>query len=197
MLATSACQAQSLSDRAGNPVKATDVRPPTAAVLAGTDTRDYVIGPEDILAVNVWKEPEISRNVPVRPDGKISLPLIGDIEASGFTPTKLQGDIKKRLEAYMTDPEVTVIVQEVKSLKFNIVGEIAKPGSYALSQSMTVLDAIALAGGLRDFAKQKEIYILRVSDKGSHFRMPFNYKDVIKGKKGDLELQPRDTVVVP
>jgi len=142
---------------------------------------EYVIGPDDLLAVNVWKEPEISRNVPVRPDGKISLPLIGDLRADGRTPTQLQDEIRQKLLAYLSDPEVSVIVQEAKSQKFNILGEIERPGSYVLSHSMTVLDAIAVAGGFKDFAKTSKIYVLRISGDGSRACIPFNYKEVIKG----------------
>jgi polysaccharide export outer membrane protein len=167
----------------------------------GSDGRldQYIIGSEDVLAVNIWKEPEISRTVPVRPDGKITLPLIGDIQASGLTPRKLQDNITNGLRSYLSTPEVTVIVQEVKSLKFNIVGEIARPGSYTLSQPMTVLDAIAVGGGLRDFAKGSRIYVLRSNNDGSRGRLPFDYKQVIKGKKlsENVELRPGDTIVVP
>jgi polysaccharide export outer membrane protein len=149
--------------------------------------------------VNVWREPEISRNVVVRPDGKISLPLVGDLRASGHTPSQLQDEIKAHLLNYLSNPEVTVIVQEARSQKFNILGEVEHPGSYALSRSMTVLDAIAVAGGLRDFAKSGKIYVLRMTADGSRARLPFNYKEVIKGQglSQNVELQPRDTVVVP
>ena len=156
--------------------------------------REYVIGSEDVLAINVWKEPEISRTVPVRPDGKITLPLVGDVQASGLTPEKLEATLREGLKAYVESPEVTVIVQEVKSLKFNIVGEVSRPGTYPLSQPTTVLDAIAVGGGLRDFAKATRIYVLR-----GDARLPFNYKDVIKGKKlsQNVNLQSGDTVVIP
>lgn len=159
----------------------------------------YVIGSEDVLAVNIWKEPELSRVVPVRPDGKITLPLVGDVQAGGLTPKQLQGNIANDLHAYVATPEVTVIVQEVKSQKFNIVGEIARPGSYSLTRSMTVLDAIAVGGGLRDFAKASRIYVLRSDRDGSHSKLGFNYKDVIKGKNlaQNVELHSGDTVVVP
>lgn len=168
--------------------------PDNTTIATSSIPKDYVIGSEDVLAVNIWKEPEISRTVPVRPDGKITLPLIGDVQASGLTPQKLESTLKEGLKAYVANPEVTVIVQEVKSLKFNIVGEISHPGSFALSQPMTVLDAIALGGGLRDFAKGSKIYVLR-----GNTRLPFNYKDVIKGKKlsQNVVLQSGDTVVVP
>lgn len=160
---------------------------------------DYIIGSDDVLSISVWKEPELTRTVPVRPDGKITLPLIGDIQASGLTPRTLQENITAGLKSYVSSPEVTVIVQEVKSSKFNIVGEIAKPGSYPLSEPTTVLDAIALGGGLRDFAKRTHIYVLRNNTDGTHAKLPFDYKEVIKGKKlsQNVELHPGDTIVVP
>jgi polysaccharide biosynthesis/export protein len=159
----------------------------------------YMIGPDDVLAINVWKEPEISRTLPVRPDGNISLPLIGDLLASGRTTQQLQELIKQQLTAYLSSPEVTVLVQEVKSHKFNIIGEVAKPGSYVMTAPLTVLDAIAVAGGLGEFARTTKIYVLRVNADGTRVRLPFNYKQVIKGQDltADVELQPRDTVVVP
>ena len=167
--------------------------------VAANHPADYVIGNEDVLFVNVWKEPEISRSVPVRPDGKITLPLIGDIQAGGLTPEKLQANIATGLRSYVSSPEVTVIVQEVKSLKFNIVGEIARPGSYALTEPMTVLDAIAIGGGLRDFAKGRHIYVLRANSDGSHSKLPFDYKEVIKGKKlsQNVQIHTGDTIVIP
>jgi len=170
-----------------------------APVEAEVQPDGYVIGEDDVLAVNVWKEPEISRSVPVRPDGKISLPLIGDLRASGRTPVQLQDDIKRQLLNYLSDPEVSVIVQEAKSQKFNILGEVERPGSYVLSRSMTVLDAIALAGGFRDFAKTSKVYVLRVNADGSRACIPFNYKEVIRGRKlsQNVELETHDTVVVP
>lgn len=169
---------------------------PTAAPPA---PEEYTIGCDDLLAVNVWREPEVSRNVVVRPDGRISLPLVGDLQASGRTPAQLQGAIKDHLLSYLSDPEVTVIVQEARSQKFNILGEVEHPGSYPLSRAMTVLDAIAIAGGLRDFAKSRKIYVLRIGTDGSRARLEFNYKEVIKGQRSsqNVELQPRDTVVVP
>jgi polysaccharide biosynthesis/export protein len=160
---------------------------------------DYVIGSEDVLAINVWKEPEISKTVPVRPDGKITLPLIGDIQASGLTTGKLQENIAIGLRSYVSSPAVTVMVQEVKSKNFNIVGEISKPGSYALTEPVTVLDAIAIGGGLRDFAKTGHIYVLRANAGGSPEKLPFDYKQVINGKKlsQNVQLRPGDTVVIP
>jgi polysaccharide biosynthesis/export protein len=159
----------------------------------------YVIGVDDVLAINVWKEAEISRSVPVRSDGKISLPLVGEVTAAGETPKKLEGEITAKLTNYISEPEVTVIVQEMKSQKINILGQIMHPGSYPLSNSMTVLDAIAAAGGFRDFAKKKSVYVLRQNGDGTQTRLAFNYKEVIKGKNPNqnVGLQSRDTIVVP
>ena len=159
----------------------------------------YVIGANDVLAISVWKEPDISRSVPVRSDGKISLPLVGEIQASGQTPRLLEQEIAKRLTNYISEPEVTVIVTDSKSQKINILGMVGKPGAYLLTSSTTMLDAIAMAGGFKDFAKQKSIYILRQSPDGKQKRIPFNYKDVIKGKhpEQNIRLQAGDTVVVP
>lgn len=173
--------------------------PASATRATNSHLEDYVIGSDDVLAINVWKELELSRTVPVRPDGKITLPLLGDIQASGLTPRRLQEKIAEGLRSYLSNPEVTVILQEVKSSKFNIVGEITKPGSYLLNGPTTVLDAIALGGGLRDFAKRTHIYVLRTNADGSHSRLPFDYKEVIKGKNlsQNVELHPGDTLVIP
>jgi polysaccharide export outer membrane protein len=159
----------------------------------------YVIGANDVLAINVWKEPDISRSVPVRSDGKISLPLVGELQASGQTPPQLEQEITKRLQSYISEPEVTVIVTDSKSQKVNILGMVTRPGAYLLTSSTTVLDAVAMAGGFKDFAKQKSIYVLRQAPDGTQQRIPFNYKDVIKGKNPEqnIRLQAGDTVVVP
>jgi polysaccharide export outer membrane protein len=160
----------------------------------------FVIGNDDVLAINVWKEPDISRpTVPVRSDGKISLPLVGEVQAAGLTPLKLEKDIASKLKSYISEPEVTVMVQQVNSQKFNILGQVARPGSYVIANSPTVLDAIALAGGFRDFAKQKSIYVLRQNADGSQTRIPFNYKEVVKTQSPaqNIKLQPRDTIIVP
>jgi len=159
----------------------------------------YVIGANDVLAINVWKEPDISRSVPVRSDGKISLPLVGELQAGGETPRQLEQEITKRLQSYISEPEVTVIVTASNSQKVNIMGMVSRPGAYLLTSSTTVLDAIAMAGGFKDFAKQKSIYVLRQAPDGTQKRVPFNYKDVIKGKNADqnIRLQAGDTVVVP
>ena len=141
----------------------------------------------------------MSKTIPVRPDGMISLPLVGEVKAAGNTPVQLQGVLADAMKKYVSDPQVTVVVEKVASLNFNIVGEVAKPGYYPLTRRLTVLDAISLAGGFRDFAKTKKIYVLRTSANGGEQRLPFNYKEVIKGQNSqqNIELQPRDTIVVP
>ncbi len=160
---------------------------------------DYVIGTDDILAINVWKEPDLTRTVPVRPDGKISLPLVGEIQAAGKTPRQLQDELSTTLKSYVASPEVTVIVQEVRSQKINVVGEVNKPGTFPLLKPMTVLDGLAQAGGFREFAKTSKIYVLRVNANGTQTRYPFNYKKVIKGQAAaqNIELESHDTIVVP
>lgn len=174
---------------------------PTGVHGSKSAVRDpgFVIGDDDVLAINVWKEAELSRTVTVRPDGKISLPLVGELLASTKTPKQLEDEISAKLSAFVTEPAVSVIVQEIRSQRFNILGRVERPGSYPLTEQATVLDAIALAGGFRDFAKQKSIYILRLQPDGVQLRIAFNYKDVIRGKHLDqnIKLQSHDTVVVP
>jgi len=169
----------------------------TAAVRPHDNT--YIIGDDDVLSINVWKEAEVSRTVPVRSDGKISLPLAGEVQASGQTPLQLEKLLAAKLQSFISEPEVTVIVTEIKSQKFNILGMVNKAGTFPLTSSLTVLDAVALAGGFRDFAKQKSIYVLRKNPDGEESRLPFNYKEVIKGKNmaQNIRLQPGDTIVVP
>ena len=181
------------------PVTVASISQPMAAEASKPHDDSFVIGTNDVLAINVWKEPDVSRSVPVRSDGKISLPLAGEVQAAGLTPLKLEQDIASKLQSFISEPEVTVIVQQINSQKFNILGMVSKPGSYSLTNSSTVLDAIAAAGGFRDFAKQKSIYVLRHQPNGSEARLPFNYKDVVKGKNSNqnVKLQPSDTIVVP
>jgi len=160
---------------------------------------DYIIGINDVLSINVREEFYISRGVFVRPDGKISLPMIGEVKAAGLTPEALEAFVATELRSYLYEPEVTVAVQEMRSQTFNIVGEVHRPGSYQVSKPMTVLDAIAQDVGLRDFAKATEIYVLRLRPDGSRNRLPFNYKRAIQGarEQGSLEVKARDTIVVP
>jgi polysaccharide export outer membrane protein len=190
-----------------NSAQSNAAKPAQAAASGGAPAKSapavspdsYIIGAEDVLSVNVWKEPEMSRTIPVRPDGMISLPLIGEIKAVGYTPVQLQDIIAESMKKMISDPQVTVIVEKIGSLNFNIVGEVARPGYFPLTRRMTVLDAIAMAGGFKDFAKTKKVYVLRTTANGTQARLPFNYKDVIKGKnqQQNIELQPRDTIVVP
>jgi polysaccharide biosynthesis/export protein len=181
----------------GAPSAPADPSPSASAVPAHNDT--YIIGDDDVLSINVWKEQEVSKTVPVRSDGKISLPLAGEVQASGETPLQLEKILASKLQSFISEPEVTVIVTQINSQKFNILGQVTKAGTFPLTSSMTVLDAIALAGGFRDFAKQKSIYVLRKNPDGGESRLPFNYKEVIKGNKmaQNIRVQPGDTIVVP
>jgi polysaccharide biosynthesis/export protein len=184
---TQAAQSQAASFAAPGPTKAHD--------------DSFVIGNDDVLAINVWKEPELSRSIPVRSDGKITLPLIGEIQAAGLTPLQLERQLSDKLKSFVTTPEVTVIVEQIKSQNFNFLGMVAKPGSYTLAAAPTVVDAIAAAGGFKDFAKETKMYILRTKADGSQTRIEFNYKDFIKGKNLDknknVKLEAHDTIVVP
>jgi len=166
-------------------------RPP--ADVAPTD---YKIGPQDILRIDVWKEPEISRSVPVRPDGKISLPLLNDVQAAGLTAVQLAKNIRDGLTRFITSPQVTVIITEINSRRVYCNGEVTRPGAMALLPDMTALQALSSCGGFTQFARVKDIYILR-TEHGQQVQHPFNYKDVVKGKSPDMLLQPGDIIVVP
>lgn len=175
------------------------VPPSGSSEMISKDPNEFVIGSEDVLAISVWKEPEISHAVAVRSDGKITLPLLGDVQAAGKTPKQLQVEIAQGLEPYIADPEVAVIVQTVNSKKYSILGQVPRAGSFSLGAPMTVLDAIAAAGGFQGFAKRKKVYILRVGPGGRVQRIPFNYPEVIKGEhpEQNIELQARDIIIVP
>jgi len=168
------------------------------AAKPATDDPNYVIGPEDELIVNVWREADISRSVPVRPDGKISLPLLNDVQASGLTPMQLGAEITTRLKKFIADPQVTIIVSRVNSQRIYIVGEVGHAGAFTLVPNMTVLEALSSAGGCSVFAKQTKIYILRVEN-GHESRLHFNYKEVLSGQRMEqnILLKPGDTIVVP
>lgn len=160
---------------------------------------NYVIGPQDLIDVSVWKEPDLSRAaIPVRPDGKISLPLVNDVQAAGLTPAQLGAQITSNLTKYMTNPQVTVIVTQINSQRIYILGEVARAGSYVLLPDMNVLQALSDAGGFTAFANSKKIYVLR-QDNGKQQKIPFNYKDVISGKDPgqNIALKPGDTIIVP
>jgi polysaccharide export outer membrane protein len=168
-----------------------------AAASAQVDDK-YVIGPEDVLHVNVWKEPDVSGSVPVRPDGKISLPLLNDVQAAGLTPMQLMNDLTERLKKFITDPRVTVTVSTINSRKVYVLGEVARPGAVPLAPEMTVLQALTSAGGPTPYAKASKMYVLR-KENGSQSKLAFNYKEVVKGRntEQDIPLRPGDTVVVP
>ncbi len=159
----------------------------------------YIIGPGDLLTINVLHEPEVSQKVPVRMDGKITIPLIGEIQASGMMPANLQATIAAKLHDYIKDAEVTVVVEEIKSRQFSVMGEVEHPGTFPLVRPTKVLDGLAQAGGFRDFAKVTKIHVLRKTPEGTTITLPFNYKQVSKGKdeSENVELQAGDTIIVP
>lgn len=165
-----------------------------AASVAGPD---YVIGPDDVLHVSVWKETDLTSTLPVRPDGKISMPLLDDVQAAGLTPMQLANSLTERLKKFMSDPRVTVVVTAMNSQKIYILGEVTHTGAMALTPNMTVLQAIASAG-FTQFANTKGIYVLR-TENGKQQKLPFNYKQVVKGEAMDQNvlLKPGDTIVVP
>jgi len=159
---------------------------------------DYLIGPEDVIEVIVWKEPDVSRVVLVRPDGKISLPLIGDIKAEGLSPKALAEELKRAFSEYIEAPEVSVIVKEVNSAKIYVMGKVNSPGVFPLRSEITVLQAITLAGGFAEWAKKSKVIILRKTGEKDQ-RIVVNIDRVIDGKKGaeDVRLQPGDRIIVP
>ncbi|MGB9068795.1 MAG: polysaccharide biosynthesis/export family protein [Candidatus Acidiferrales bacterium] len=165
---------------------------------AATADPNYVIGGQDVLDISVWKEAELTRTVPVRPDGKISLPLLNDVQAAGLTPTQLAAQITESLKKYVTDPQVTVIVSVINSQRIYILGEVNRAGAYPLLPNMTLLQGLSSAGGFTQFANLKKIYMFRMEN-GKQVKYPFNYKDVISGKATDenVVLKAGDTIVVP
>jgi polysaccharide export outer membrane protein len=158
----------------------------------------YRIGPEDMVQVSVWNNEALSRTVPVRPDGKISLPLLNDIQAAGFTPMELRDSVIKRLADYMPNPEVSVIVTEVKSFKVSVIGSVMKPGRYEIKSSATVMDAIAMAEGLNQFASRSRIVVMRQNGRKTE-RIPFDYDKVRDGdgRQVNFYLRPGDIILVP
>jgi polysaccharide export outer membrane protein len=160
------------------------------------DPARYIIGPDDSLQVSVWKEPTLSGTIPVRPDGMISLVLVGDLPAAGLTPMALGANIAQRLKKYVQDPVVTVVVLGVNSQRIFLVGEVQHVGPLMLTPGMTVLQAIVSGGGLTPFASSKRIYIMR-NVAGKQEKMPFNYKQALKGENQGVALLPGDTIVVP
>ena len=184
-------------DSAKNQVARNNAEIRSMRSLAAKDP-DYIVGPQDVLDINVWREPDLTRSVPVRPDGKISLPLINDVQAAGLTPTELAMEIAKKFEQFVMSPQVTVIVSQTNSQRVYILGEIARTGAYTLLPGMTILQAISNAGGPSPFAHAKNIYVLR-EENGKQLKYFFNYKDVVAGKRMEqnIALKPSDTIVVP
>jgi len=171
---------------------------PSPSAKATTEDPNYSIAPEDVLTIDVWKEPEISRTVPVRRDGKISLPLLNDLQAAGLTPTQLGAEIVEKLRATIVHPQVTVIVAQMGSLKIYILGQVNRGGAYPLVPDMTVMQALSIAGGFTPYANAKKIYVMR-RERGADKIFAFNYKEVISGRKAEqnIHLQAGDTIVVP
>src|SRR5580704_1717248 len=159
---------------------------PTPA-QTGPEDAEYKIGPQDVLIVDVWKEEGLTRTVPVRPDGKITLPLLNDIQAVGLTPMELAGVIGEQLKKYITNPQVTVSVAEINSRRIYVTGEVLKPGAFPLLPNMTVLQALSSSGGFSQFARVKNIYVLR-KEEGKDVKHPFNYRDVVSGKKPEQNI---------
>ena len=180
------------------PAQKSDGSAKPAAVAVANPDADYKIGPQDILRIDVWKEPDISRTIPVRPDGKISLPLLNDVQASGLTAMQLAAALRESLAKYLTNPQVTVTVTEINSRRVYITGEVIRAGALPLLPNMTVLQALSSAGGFTPFAKLKNIYVLRNED-GKQVKHPFNYKEVVKGNLAEqnILLQSGDVIVVP
>ena len=177
------------------PPTATAPKPeaPTSSAGAGVDPKSYRIGPEDILFVQVWREPDFTRQVAVRPDGKITMPLIGELQAGGMTPIETGSEISKALNKYINTPDVSVTVVQVNSKKYYITGEVMKTGAFPLAVPTTVLQALSQAGGFKEFANKKKIRILR-----GNKPMFFNYNDVVKGKhpEQNILLDPGDYIIV-
>jgi len=204
ILATVTCLPPAQAQDASKQVPATPP-PQNSEVAAKVDNppaavtdADYKIGPQDLVRIDVWKEPEISRTIPVRPDGKISLPLLNDVQAAGLTATQLGNAIHDGLTKFLNSPQVTVTVMEINSRRVYITGEVLRAGALPLLPNMTALQALSSAGGFTQFAKLKSIYVLRNED-GKQAKHPFNYKEVVKGKNQDqnILLLPGDVIVVP
>jgi polysaccharide export outer membrane protein len=186
--------AQATPKAATDPQPAADKTTNEPKAVAGPD---YVIGADDMLHISVWKEPDLTQSLPVRPDGKISLPLLNDVTAAGLTPTQLADSITTKLKKFMSDPRVTVVVTAMNSQKIYILGEVLHPGTTILQPNMTVLQALATAG-FTQFANTKGIYLLR-NDNGKQQKIAVHYRELIKGESvaQNLSLKPGDTIVVP
>jgi polysaccharide biosynthesis/export protein len=195
-----AAQAGNATPQGADPKPQPASKPPASAETpAGVATSpDYVIGADDVLTVIVWREKEMSGDVAVRPDGKISLPLVNDVQAAGLTPDQLRAQLTEAAAKFVEDPNVTVVVKAINSRKVFVTGQVGKPGPYPLMGAMTVMQALSLAGGVLEYADTENISVLRMSG-GKQESFRFNYKEVTKRKnlKQNIELKPGDTIVVP
>ena len=181
------------------PVAGTPEDPPATVPLRPAE---YRIGPEDVLAISVWQNAELTRTTPVRPDGKISVPLVNDVQAAGLTPMELRASLIAKLHEFMPDTEVSVVVTEMNSFRVSVIGEVKRSERYKLRGPATVLDVLAMAGGFQDWANRERIVVLRPrpAQAGVNFeRIPFEYKKVIApgGESGNFMVQPDDIIVVP
>ena len=182
---------------AAKPVVPGEARPAAQNVAAMATTDSYVIGLSDVIIVTVLKEPTLSSSLLVRPDGMISMPLLGDIMASGKTPLQLADEIAAKLKKFIQDPNVTVILSQMNSKKIYLIGEVGKTGPIEMTPGMTLLEAIATAGGVSEYANKKKIYILR-DENGKHLKLPVQYKEALKGNTTlNVTLKPGDTIVIP
>ncbi len=189
--------AQDDNSSAAEPEKTTPPAETHTAPAAPYVPPEYVIGADDTLRIAVWNEPNLNATLPVRPDGKISLPLLDDVQAAGLTPLQLKESIKEKLKKYVADPRVTVVVTAMNSQRIFVTGEVTHTGAVPLMPNMTMLQALSTAG-FTQFANLKGIYLLR-TENGQQVKLPFNYKDVVKGRhpEQNIMLKPGDTIVVP
>ena len=179
------------------PIAAQDAAPSPNRVRGASSSGSYVVGPEDVIEVFVWKEPELSTTVTIRPDGMITLPLAGDLEAAGTTPAELGDQIADRLKQYMDRPLVTVVVKQINSPKISVLGEVRRPGRYLILQNTSVLDAIAMGGGFTEFASRDFVVVLRTAPNGQQQRYRVNVKRMVNDNGGrPFQLTPRDVVYV-
>jgi polysaccharide export outer membrane protein len=182
---------------AGSLSSAFGQRPALNPIARAYGESEFKLGPDDVVEVFVYKEPELSATVVVRPDGKISLPLIGELSVNGKTVVELQKDVTLRLAQFIAQPTVNVIVKEVNSAKVSVSGEVKTPGMYKISYRATVLDAVALAGGFTEYAKRNKVMLIRIESNGQQRKFTINVDDLLKGEKGDLfYILPYDKIYV-
>ena len=198
LVAASAVQAQAQPQGAARPAGAAPAATPPPTVAGVATPPGYLIGPDDSLAVVFWREKDLSADVVVRPDGMISLPLLNDVRAEGLTPEQLRVALTSAASKFVEESTVTVVVKAINSRKVFITGQVGKPGPYSLGGPMTVLQLIAMSGGVAEYAKKNKVVVVR-KEAGKDVTYPFNYEEVIEGKKlqQNIELKPGDTVIVP